>query len=116
MLDYFCIFTKGGALLWAMSFTALKGDPVNTLIRACLLEERTGESSFAYTSPSGGAYTLKWTLNNVRTGAGAGAGAGGAEWAPAFEPRAPSRALLRPPGCLVGPQGPRVVCRGVASQ
>ena len=66
MLDYFCIFTKGGALLWAMSFTTvLKGDPVNTLIRACLLEERTGDSSFGYTSPSGGAYTLKWTLNNV---------------------------------------------------
>ncbi|GAB4818620.1 hypothetical protein N2152v2_005666 [Parachlorella kessleri] len=65
MLDYFCIFTKGGALLWAMSFTTvLKGDPVNTLIRACLLEERTGDSSFGYTSPSGGAYTLKWTLNN----------------------------------------------------
>lgn len=64
MLDYFCIFTKGGVLLWAMSFTALKGDPVNSLVRNCLLEDRTGESSFSYTSPSGGAYTLKWVLNN----------------------------------------------------
>lgn len=64
MLDHFCIFTKGGVLLWAMSFTALKGDPVNALIRTCLLEDRTGESSFGYTSPAGSSYTLKWTLNN----------------------------------------------------
>lgn len=64
MLDYFCIFTKGGVLLWAMSFTALKGDPVNALIRTCLLEDRTGETSFTYNTPSGGAYTLKWSLNN----------------------------------------------------
>jgi signal recognition particle receptor subunit alpha len=65
MLDYFCIFTKGGVLLWAMSFTTLKGDPVNALIRTCLLEDRTGESSFVYTSPTGAAYSLKWTLNNA---------------------------------------------------
>jgi signal recognition particle receptor subunit alpha len=64
MLDYFCIFTKGGVLLWAMSFTALKGDPVNALIRTCLLEDRSGETSFPYNTPSGGAYTLKWSLNN----------------------------------------------------
>jgi signal recognition particle receptor subunit alpha len=64
MLDYFCIFTKGGVLLWAMSFTALKGDPVNALVRTCLLEDRTGETSFPYNTPSGGAYTLKWSLNN----------------------------------------------------
>ncbi|KAH7620176.1 putative Signal recognition particle receptor subunit alpha [Nannochloris sp. 'desiccata'] len=64
MLDYFCIFTKGGVLLWAMSFTALKGDPVNALIRTCLLEDRTGETFFPYNTPSGGAYTLKWSLNN----------------------------------------------------
>ena len=66
MLDYFCIFTKGGSLLWAMTFAAaLKGDPVNALIRTCLLEERAGQAAFSYTSPSGGAYTLKWSLNNV---------------------------------------------------
>jgi signal recognition particle receptor subunit alpha len=65
MLDHFCIFTKGGVLLWAMSFTALKGDPINALIRMCLLEDRAAEREFGYTSPSGGAYTLKWALNNV---------------------------------------------------
>lgn len=77
MLDYICIFTKGGTLLWALSFVGtLKGDPVNTLIRACLLEERAGQSAFEYIIPSGGAYTLKWALNNVRWGAGGPGGMG----------------------------------------
>ena len=71
MLDYVCIFTKGGTLLWALSFVgALKGEPVNALVRACLLEERAGQSEYAYTSPTGGAYTLKWSLNNVSVGGG----------------------------------------------
>lgn len=52
-------------MLYAKSFTALKGDPVSSLVRDCLLEERTGEAAFQYTSPSGGAYTLKWVLNNT---------------------------------------------------
>ena len=65
MLDSFCIFTKGGALLWTIQLAALRGDPVNALIRTCLLEERLGESSFSYTPPSGSAYTMKWTLHNV---------------------------------------------------
>lgn len=64
MLDSFCIFTKGGALLWTIQLAALRGDPVNALIRTCLLEERLGESSFSYTPPSGSAYTMKWTLHN----------------------------------------------------
>ena len=65
MLDSFCIFTKGGALLWTIQLAALRGDPVNALIRTCLLEERLGENSFSYTPPSGSAYTMKWTLHNV---------------------------------------------------
>ncbi|KFM28829.1 Signal recognition particle receptor subunit alpha [Auxenochlorella protothecoides] len=65
MLDYFCIFTKSGALLWALSLTTVKGEPVNALIRECLLEERTGDTTFSYTSPSGAAYNLKWALNNA---------------------------------------------------
>lgn len=68
MLDYVCIFTKGGALLWTwslMSGNALRGNPVDALIRNWLLEERSGESSFSYTPPSGAAYSLKWTLHNV---------------------------------------------------
>lgn len=66
MLDHVCVFTKGGSLLWALSFVALKGDPINTLIRACLLEDRAAQSSFEYIIPSGGTYALKWSLNNVR--------------------------------------------------
>ena len=77
MLDYFCIFSKGGTLLWALSFVGtLKGDPVNALIRACLLEERAAQSSYDYIIPSGGAYALKWSLNNVGAG-GWGLAAGG---------------------------------------
>lgn len=66
MLDYFCIFSKGGALLWAFQMAALKGAPVNALVRTYLLEERSGESSFFYTPPAGAPYTLKWTMDNVR--------------------------------------------------
>ena len=62
-----CIFTKGGALLWTWQMAALRGLPVDALIRTCLLEERSGESSFSYMPPSGAAYTLKWTLHNVRS-------------------------------------------------
>eukprot|EP00890_Picochlorum_soloecismus_P006160 jgi/Picsp_1/6545/NSC_03888-R1_signal recognition particle receptor len=64
MLDQISIFTKGGVLLWTKTFAAVRGDPVNTLIRTCLLEDRTGDSSFAYTAPLGGSYTIKWLFNN----------------------------------------------------
>jgi signal recognition particle receptor subunit alpha len=64
MLDQFSIFTKGGVLLWSKSFAPVKGDPLNALIRTCLLEDRTGETSFTYNSSLGGSYIVKWTLNN----------------------------------------------------
>ena len=66
MLDYFCIFARGGALLWTYQLTALKGGPVDALIRNCLLEERVGDKSYNYKPPQGASYTLKWTLHNVR--------------------------------------------------
>ena len=68
MLEYACIFTKGGALLWTWSLVSgsgLRGNPVDALIRTCLLEDRSGESSFTYTPPSGSPYSLKWTMHNV---------------------------------------------------
>ena len=65
MLDYFAIFTKGGALLWAFQLTALKGDPLNALVRECLLEDRSVERSYTYNAGVGGGYTLKWSFNNV---------------------------------------------------
>jgi hypothetical protein len=83
MLDYFAIFTKGGALLWTLQFTAaLKHSPVdalNTLIRGCLLEERSAESAFTYQPKAGAAQTLKWTFHNVRAGARGWGPGGGSE-------------------------------------
>jgi len=64
MLDYFCIFARGGALLWTYQLTALKGGPVDALIRNCLLQERVGDKSYNYEPPQGASYTLKWTLHN----------------------------------------------------
>eukprot|EP00193_Tetraselmis_chui_P012325 CAMPEP_0177780192 /NCGR_PEP_ID=MMETSP0491_2-20121128/17057_1 /TAXON_ID=63592 /ORGANISM="Tetraselmis chuii, Strain PLY429" /LENGTH=263 /DNA_ID=CAMNT_0019299917 /DNA_START=103 /DNA_END=890 /DNA_ORIENTATION=- len=64
MLDYFCIFTKGGAILWTFQLAALKGEPIQALIRTCLLEERGAEKSFSYTPRDGAAYSLKWRLYN----------------------------------------------------
>ena len=44
MLDAVQIFTKGGMLLfsWSLGLATLKGNPVDALIRTCLLEERSG--------------------------------------------------------------------------
>eukprot|EP00884_Botryococcus_braunii_P015301 jgi/Botrbrau1/2454/Bobra.0226s0013.1 len=64
MLDYFAIFSKGGALLWTWQLTALRGSPIEALVRTCLLEERSGESSFSYAPSGSSAYTLKWTFHN----------------------------------------------------
>ena len=38
MLDYFCIFTKGGALLWTIQLTALRGNPIDVLVSSALLQ------------------------------------------------------------------------------
>lgn len=46
MLDAVQIFTKGGMILfsWTLGLATLKGNPVDELIRTCLLEERSGAS------------------------------------------------------------------------
>ena len=61
MLEQLLIFTRGGLILWTCKELgkALKGSPIDTLIRSCLLEERSGEVSFNFE-----AYTLKWTFHN----------------------------------------------------
>ncbi|KAL5999411.1 hypothetical protein ACLOJK_037696 [Asimina triloba] len=67
MLEELLIFTRGGLILWACNAlgNALKGSPIDALIRSCLLEERSGDNSYNYDAPSSGAsYTLKWTFNN----------------------------------------------------
>ncbi|KAL0431883.1 UNVERIFIED_CONTAM: Signal recognition particle receptor subunit alpha [Sesamum radiatum] len=65
MLEQLLIFTRGGLILWTCKElgNALRGSPIDTLIRSCLLEERSGAASYSYDAP-GAAYTLKWTFHN----------------------------------------------------
>eukprot|EP00892_Ulva_mutabilis_P008026 jgi/Ulvmu1/5596/UM023_0133.1 len=65
MLEYLAIFTQGGALLWTFGqLLNIKGDPINALIRNCLLEDRIGEGGYVYRPSGGTPYTLKWTFHN----------------------------------------------------
>ncbi|KAH7847619.1 hypothetical protein Vadar_028216 [Vaccinium darrowii] len=65
MLEQLLIFSGGGLILWTCKElgNALKGSPVDTLIRSSLLEERLGAALYNYDAP-GVAYTLKWTFHN----------------------------------------------------
>lgn len=65
MLEQLLIFTRGGLILWTCRQlgNALRGSPIETLIRSCLLEERSGSASYNYDAP-GAAYTLKWSFHN----------------------------------------------------
>ncbi|KAJ8747612.1 hypothetical protein K2173_014474 [Erythroxylum novogranatense] len=65
MLEQLLIFTRGGLILWTCKElgNALKGSPIDTLIRSCLLEERSGTASYNYDG-SGASYTLKWAFHN----------------------------------------------------
>lgn len=65
MLEQLLIFTRGGLILWTCKelSNALKGSPIDTLIRSCLLEERSGLASYNYDAP-GASYTLRWTFHN----------------------------------------------------
>jgi len=71
MLDHFAIFTRGGIRVWTWSGGApLRGQPLDALVRSCLVEDRPPEAGFAYAPPCGGApYALKWALHNVRPAA-----------------------------------------------
>lgn len=65
MLEQLLIFTRGGLILWTCKelSNALKGSPIDALIRSCLLEERSGLASYNYDA-AGASYTLKWTFHN----------------------------------------------------
>ncbi|RDX70454.1 Signal recognition particle receptor subunit alpha, partial [Mucuna pruriens] len=65
MLEQLLIFTRGGLILWTCKHFshALRGSPIDALIRSCLLEERSGAASFSYDAP-GASYSLKWTFHN----------------------------------------------------
>ncbi|KAK8956035.1 hypothetical protein KSP40_PGU009129 [Platanthera guangdongensis] len=66
MLEQLLIFTRGGLILWTCKElgNALRGSPIDTLIRSCLLEERSADGVFNYDAPGAAAYTLKWTFHN----------------------------------------------------
>lgn len=69
MLDFVGVFSKGGALLWTVQLATLKHGPLealNALIRACLLEERSGDGTFTYNPKTGAPQALKWCYHNVR--------------------------------------------------
>ena len=59
MIDFFCIFTTTGLVLWSKTLCEIVGKPVNHLIKNVLLAERTHEKQFIE-----GQYVLKWSLNN----------------------------------------------------
>ncbi|KAL5058315.1 hypothetical protein RYX36_029919, partial [Vicia faba] len=70
---YYCPKTFFSFLLSASSLgfdfkslfagNALKGSPIDTLNRSCLLEERSGAASYRYDAP-GASYSLKWIFHN----------------------------------------------------
>lgn len=61
MIDEFCIFERGGTVLWRRSFVALKGDPLAILVRSVLLEDRLSLPELSFDC-----YTLRWVLDNER--------------------------------------------------
>ncbi|KAH7280799.1 hypothetical protein KP509_36G014900 [Ceratopteris richardii] len=65
MLEQLLIFTRGGLILWTYKelANALRGSPIDALIRSCLLEDRSALTSFQYDAP-GCSYTLKWSFHN----------------------------------------------------
>ncbi|XP_058069126.1 uncharacterized protein LOC131218543 [Magnolia sinica] len=65
MLEQLMIFTRGGLILWTCKAlkNTLEGSSIDTLIRSCLLEERSDDMSYNYDALDA-AYTLKWTFHN----------------------------------------------------
>lgn len=60
MLDYACIFTTGGVVLWCKAFceTGLKYDMVNMFIKNILLDDKTiNKNSFSFNDN-----ILKWKI------------------------------------------------------
>lgn len=61
MIDEFCIFERGGTVLWRRNFVALKGDPLAILVRSVLLEDRLSLPELSFDC-----YTLRWLLDNEK--------------------------------------------------
>ena len=62
MLDFVCIFTTGGVLLWHKTFLPdFNLSLINLFIKTCLLEEHTTKDQKAFRHQE---HTLKWQLNS----------------------------------------------------
>ncbi|KAL1921944.1 uncharacterized protein VTP21DRAFT_10586 [Calcarisporiella thermophila] len=59
MLDLFAVLTKGGLLLWSKSFAPIRSNPINSLVKDVLIEERAGTHTYIKD-----AYALRWTFAN----------------------------------------------------
>ncbi|KAI9146135.1 Longin-like domain-containing protein [Paraphysoderma sedebokerense] len=59
MLDYFCIASKGGLILWSKTFSSVPSSLVNSLISDCLIPAKSSDDG--YTKDS---YRCKWILAN----------------------------------------------------
>ena len=59
MLDYACIFTTGGVLLFTKAFTTMKFDPIDLLIKRVLVQDKGSEQKL-FLEP----YQVRWTVDN----------------------------------------------------
>lgn len=62
-MDYFCVLTRGGVVLYSKSWTgALKGSPhpVDDLVSSVLLQDRLSLQTFNSSS-----YSMRWLLDNA---------------------------------------------------
>lgn len=62
MIDYACIFTTGGAVLWCKTFcdTSIRIDIVNMFIKSVLLDEKSsGKNSYSF-----GDNILRWKMQS----------------------------------------------------
>jgi hypothetical protein len=58
MIDFFCIFTTGGVVLWYKAFLGeLKFDLVNLFIRNILLQDKAQKQSYNFSE-----FCIKWTI------------------------------------------------------
>ena len=59
MIDYACVFTTGGVILFQMTFCPLRFDIIDKLIKTKLIKQRTADESL-HVEP----YMVKWTQAN----------------------------------------------------
>jgi len=59
MIDLFTILTKGGIVLWSKSFASVQSDPIDSLIKDVLINERGDSTNYIKNE-----YELKWNFSN----------------------------------------------------